>query len=149
MVHVWSQLCWMYACVHVSVGSEVLHCWTVCVVSLSTLLYYKQSAGWQYLCTNAICQVSACTLMFYLESCPACVYTGRTLRRGGVALGRAVGNFFGVTDESQHGSATTVGWEAVSVNRAEVYTHTHTHTHNHICTCKHTCAPAHSYLPHA
>ncbi len=48
-------------------------------------------------------------------------HTGRTLRRGGAALGRAVGNFFGVTDESQHGSANTVGWEAVSVNRAEVY----------------------------
>ena len=35
-------------------------------------------------------------------------------------VGRAVGNFFGVTEESQHGSANTVGWEEVSERRAEV-----------------------------
>lgn len=45
---------------------------------------------------------------------------GRTLRRGGAILGRAVGNFFGVTEESQHGTANTIGWEEVSERRVEV-----------------------------
>ena len=39
-----------------------------------------------------------------------CVYTAQTLRRGGALLGRAVGNFFGLTEESQHGTYEQMGW---------------------------------------
>ena len=46
--------------------------------------------------------------------------TGQTLRWGTSQFGRAVGNFFGVTESSQHGTADTVGWEQVSEIRAEV-----------------------------
>ena len=40
-------------------------------------------------------------------------HTGQTLRRGGARLGRAVGNFFGVTEESQHGTSDQLGWARV------------------------------------
>ena len=39
---------------------------------------------------------------------------GRTLARGGVAVGMALGGFFGVTEESQP------GWREVQQRRAEV-----------------------------
>jgi len=46
--------------------------------------------------------------------------TGQTLRWGTSQFGRAVGNFFGVTEASQHGTSDTIGWEQVSGIRAEV-----------------------------
>ena len=45
---------------------------------------------------------------------------GRTLIRG---IGRAVGDFFGVTEASQHGTADSLGWEQVSGIRAAVRVH--------------------------
>ena len=45
---------------------------------------------------------------------------GRTLRRGTIAFGRAVGDFFGVTEESQQGNNESMGWGQVAQRRAEV-----------------------------
>lgn len=45
---------------------------------------------------------------------------GRTLRRGTIAFGRAVGDFFGVTEESQQGNDESMGWGQVAQRRAEV-----------------------------
>jgi hypothetical protein len=45
---------------------------------------------------------------------------GNGLRRGGIALGRAVGDFFGVTEASQQGDEDNVGWEQVAQLSAEV-----------------------------
>ena len=39
---------------------------------------------------------------------------GQTLVRGGAALGRRIGNFFGVTEESQYGTSEQAGWAQVS-----------------------------------
>ena len=47
--------------------------------------------------------------------------SGRTIRRGGEAMGRAVGNFFGLTEESQVGSGENMGWQDVTRRRAEVW----------------------------
>ena len=47
------------------------------------------------------------------------ISAGQTIRRGGVRLGRAVGNFFGVTNESAYGSSNQVGWARVGEQSAE------------------------------
>eukprot|EP00731_Ephydatia_muelleri_P020371 Em0013g98a len=38
---------------------------------------------------------------------------------GGAAIGRAVGDFMGLTNESQHGTTDAPGWEAVIQRRTE------------------------------
>ena len=48
-----------------------------------------------------------------------CVSAGQTLARGGALLGRRIGNFFGVTDESQYGTSEQVGWNQISQASAE------------------------------
>ena len=50
------------------------------------------------------------------------LYTGHTLRRGGMAVGMMIGDFFGVTEESQSSSSA---WNEVGQRRAEV-----SHAHN-------------------
>ena len=40
-----------------------------------------------------------------------------SIRRGGAAIGRAVGNFMGLTNESQHGTTEAPGWEDVIMQR--------------------------------
>lgn len=47
------------------------------------------------------------------------ISAGHTIRRGGARLGRAVGNFFGVTDESAYGTSDQVGWAHVGERSAE------------------------------
>jgi hypothetical protein len=44
---------------------------------------------------------------------------GQTLVRGGASLGRAIGNFFGVTDQSQFGTVEQAGWAQVGPASAE------------------------------
>ena len=39
--------------------------------------------------------------------------------RGGASLGRAIGNFFGVTDQSQFGTVEQAGWAQVGPASAE------------------------------
>lgn len=47
------------------------------------------------------------------------VPVGRTLRHRAGQLGHAVGNFFGLTEESQHGNANRIGWEEFTERRAQ------------------------------
>lgn len=42
------------------------------------------------------------------------------MRRGTLAFGRAVGDFFGVTEASQQGNDESMGWGQVAQIRAEV-----------------------------
>ena len=46
--------------------------------------------------------------------------TGRSLARGGIAFMGAVGDFFGVTEQSQAGTADAMGWREVHQRIAEV-----------------------------
>ena len=53
----------------------------------------------------------------YLQYIPSSA--GQTFRRGGAILGRAVGNFFGITNESAYGTSDQVGWARVGEQSAE------------------------------
>ena len=44
----------------------------------------------------------------------------RTLRNGAIAFGQAVGQFFGVTEDSQAGNNETVGWAEIAQQSAQV-----------------------------
>ena len=66
-----------------------------------------------------MCNFSMCTP---LKSC-ILMYVGRTLRHRAGQFGHAVGNFFGLTEESQRGNANRIGWEEFTERRAvEVWT---------------------------
>jgi len=44
----------------------------------------------------------------------------RTLRNGARAFGQVVGQFFGVTEDSQAGNSETVGWAEIAQQSAQV-----------------------------